>query len=137
MCTSVRVQYYLMFRFSPESTNPKGATAFLAELFPKQCAFAIVRAVNEIWLLRRLEPFGTKSLAVADLGFPRGGGANPQGGGANLLFGQKFPENCMKMNKFGPRGGGGMHPWHPPLDPPMIRCGKYFFQTLFGQYLIN
>ena len=36
-------------------------------------------------------------MAVVDPGFPRGGGTNPQGVGANLLFGQKFPENCMKM----------------------------------------
>ena len=43
--------------------------------------------------------------SVADPGFPRGGGANPQSGGANLLLGQKFPENCMKMKEFGPRGG--------------------------------
>ena len=41
-------------------------------------------------------------LTVADLGFPRGGGANPQNGGTNLLFGQTFPENCMKMKEFAP-----------------------------------
>ena len=35
------------------------------------------------------------------------GGANPQGGGANLLFCPIFPKNCMKMKEFGPRGGGG------------------------------
>ena len=53
----------------------------------------------------------SKSLhqAVADPGFPRGGGANSQGGGANLLFGQKISKNCMKMKEFGPGG-------HPP--PP-------------------
>ena len=28
--------------------------------------------------------------------------------GANLLFGHIFPENCMKMKEFGPRGG--VHP---------------------------
>ena len=44
-------------------------------------------------------------IAVADPGFPRGGGANPQGGGASLLFGQKFPKNSMKMKEFEPRGG--------------------------------
>ena len=41
--------------------------------------------------------------------FPKEG-ANPQGGIANLLFGQKFPENCIKMKEFEPRGGGG-RPW--------------------------
>ena len=34
-----------------------------------------------------------------------GGGANFQGGGVNLSFNQKFPENCMKMKEFGPREG--------------------------------
>ena len=27
-----------------------------------------------------------------------------QGGGANLLFGQIFPENCMKMKEIGAMG---------------------------------
>ena len=32
-----------------------------------------------------------------------GGGANPKGGGgANLLFRQNVPENCMKMKEIGP-----------------------------------
>ena len=46
-------------------------------------------------------------------GFPRGG-ANPQGGGANLLSGQKFSKNCMKMKEFGLGGGGDARPWRPP-----------------------
>ena len=33
-------------------------------------------------------------------------GANFQGWGANLLFGQILAEKCMKMKEFGPRGGG-------------------------------
>ena len=53
------------------------------------------------------------SYPLADLGFPRGGGAKPHGGGANLLFGQKFPENCMKMKEFGPTGGHASLA-HPP-----------------------
>ena len=57
---------------------------------------------------------------MADPGFPRGGGANPKGGGANLLFGKNFPENCMKIEEFGPgAAGGGACPWRTPLDPPM------------------
>ena len=42
---------------------------------------------------------------VANPGFPRGEGANPQDRGANLLYGQNFPKNCMRMKEFGPRGG--------------------------------
>ena len=41
--------------------------------------------------------------AVADPGFPIRRGANLQGGGANLFFGQIFPKNCMKIKEFGPR----------------------------------
>ena len=41
-------------------------------------------------------------LQVANPGFP---GGNPRGGCANLLFGQIFAENCMKMKEFGPREG--------------------------------
>ena len=33
-------------------------------------------------------------IPVADPGFPRGGGTNPKGGGANLLFGQYFPKTA-------------------------------------------
>ena len=56
------------------------------------------------------------------------GGANFQGGGANLLFGQFFTKNCIKMKEFGP-GGGGVRPWRHPLDPPMnlfVQCIKYY-----------
>ena len=55
-----------------------------------------------------------KCISVADPGFPRRGGANPQGGGANLLFCPIFTENCMKMKEFGP-GGGGRASLAPPL----------------------
>ena len=34
------------------------------------------------------------NISVADPGFPRGGGANRKGGGANLLFGQFFPKTA-------------------------------------------
>ena len=45
--------------------------------------------------------------AVADPGFPRGG--FPQ---RWLLFGQFFPQNCMKLKEFGPSGA---RPWRPSL----------------------
>ena len=46
-----------------------------------------------------------KTPSVADPGFARGEGGNPLCEGAKLLFGQKFPQNCMKIKEFGPRGG--------------------------------
>ena len=46
--------------------------------------------------------------------FPEEGSPNSRWG-CHLLFGQKFPENCMKMKEFGPRGAS----LAPPLDPPM------------------
>ena len=49
--------------------------------------------------------------------FPEEGAPTTKvGGGANLLFGQNFPENCMKMDEFGPREGARC-----PGTPPQIR----------------
>ena len=42
---------------------------------------------------------------MADLGFPRGGGANSPGGCQHVIL-PNFPKNCMKLKEFGPRGGG-------------------------------
>ena len=55
---------------------------------------------------------------VADPGFPRGGCANSSRGGgvANIRFCQNSPKDCMKLQKFGPRGVSLML----PLDPPLI-----------------
>ena len=44
-----------------------------------------------------------------------GWGRQHQTGGGNLLFGQLFPKNCMKMKEIGPRGGVP----RASLDPPM------------------
>ena len=48
-----------------------------------------------------------------------GGGAHFQGEGTNLLFGQIFPENCMKLTEFG-SGGGPLASLAPLLDLPMM-----------------
>ena len=56
---------------------------------------------------------------VADPRFPRGGCAKCKGGGANLLFLPIFAKNCMKLKKFGPRGGARV-----PGAPPWIRQWK-------------
>ena len=52
---------------------------------------------------------------AADPGFPRGG-ANPKEGCQPIIW-PKFAENCMKMKKIGPRGGG--HPKFYYVDPPL------------------
>ena len=55
--------------------------------------------------------------SVADLGFPRGGGANsPEGGHQHRIL-PKFPKNCMKLKEFGPRGGA--RPKFYYVDPPL------------------
>ena len=50
-----------------------------------------------------------KAKAVADLGFSRGGCANPKGGRQPTIC-LIFPKNCMKMKKFWPRGGASLAP---------------------------
>ena len=54
---------------------------------------------------------------VADPGFPRGGRNHPtpKDGGANLLFGQIFPQNCMQIKDIAPGCASLPH----PLDRPM------------------
>ena len=50
--------------------------------------------------------------AVADPGFPRGGGANPLGrGGRQHAILPNFPKYCMKLKEFAPRGA---RPSRPP-----------------------
>ena len=51
-------------------------------------------------------PFATHTLppAVADPGFPRGGGANSLGGRQHTIL-PYFPKNCMKLKEFEPLGG--------------------------------
>ena len=57
-----------------------------------------------------LEPSNSGGFRISETG-----GANFQGGGTNLLFGQISPENCMKMKECGP----SLAP--PPLDPPLSK----------------
>ena len=57
--------------------------------------------------------------AVADLGFPRGGGANSPGGGRQHMISPKFPKNCMKLKEFGPPGGGARPKFY-YVDPPLV-----------------
>ena len=62
-------------------------------------------------------------VAVADPGFPRWGGGNFHGEDDNLLLGQGFPKNCMKLTEFGPSRGRASLAL--PLDPPLSRYWHY------------
>ena len=74
-------------------------------------------------------------IAVADPGFPRGGGANPKGGGGQPIIWPIFAENCMKMKKFWARGGGAS--LAPPLDPPLHWCNISLSFKIYRVLLIN
>ena len=67
---------------------------------------------------------------VADPGSLRGGCANPKGGRQPTIC-LIFPENCMKMKKFWPRGGGAR-----PLRPPQIHhCKLLVFGKSFKLFV--
>ena len=55
--------------------------------------------------------------------------SQPKHGDVNLLFGQFFPENCMKLKLIGPKN------WEaslaPPLDPPLRLHQKVSNLTFF------
>ena len=51
--------------------------------------------------------FKSSSLTVADPGFPRGGGVNPQRGGASTYDFANVFKNCIKFKEFGTPGGRG------------------------------
>ena len=85
----------------------------------------IIKHTVSTWTGRRKQTGGlsTRKMfvdilnAVADLEFPRGGGANPKwGGGCQPIIWPIFPKNCMKMKKFWARGGARPSP--PPSPPP-------------------
>ena len=59
--------------------------------------------------------------AVADPGFRPGGAPTPRGGRQHTIL-PIFPENCMKLKEFGPRGG--VRPKFYYVDPilPCIAC---------------
>ena len=61
--------------------------------------------------------------------FLEGGAPIPGGGGRQNAIWPIFPENCMKMKKNWPRGGGG-RPLRFPLDPPMA-CKLINYVTLY------
>ena len=59
------------------------------------------------------------NLAVADPGFPVGGGVDLVRGAVDPRGGYVLKILHVKMKESGPVGGGGRAPGAPPLDPPM------------------
>ena len=59
-------------------------------------------------------------LAVADAGFPVGGG-----GGADLRHIHFLAKMYAKMKEMDPVAGGGGARWRCPLDLPMVRYGNF------------
>ena len=72
-----------------------------------------------VYVLQGVRLFNRSQWRIQD--FPEEG-RQPQSGGTNLLFGQKFPENCMKMKEFGPRGGARVPGTPPPLRSANGSC---------------
>ena len=61
--------------------------------------------------------------AVADPGFPRGGGANSPGGGAPTYDFAKISQKPHEIERiWTPRGGA--RPLRPPLDPPLTSAAE-------------
>ena len=75
-----------------------------------------------------LNLFPAFSIAVADPGFPRGGGANPKGGAPTYYLANFARKLHEKEEIWGQRGG--VRPSRPPLDPPLHwHSVKDFTQT--------
>ena len=70
-----------------------------------------------------LQPF-----TVADPGFPRGGGANSQGGAPTYEF-AKFSQKLHEIERIWTPGGGGGASLAPPLDPPLFQSLEVKFVT--------
>ena len=66
-------------------------------------------------------------LAVADPGFPRGGGANHKwGGGAPTYYLANFSQKLHENEEI--LGRGGARDARPPLDPPLLSA--YFYEII-------
>ena len=61
---------------------------------------------------------------------PRGGREPSKGGGPEHTILPNSPKNCMKLKEFGCRGGGGVRPSRPPLDPPLFTVLFCIYFTL-------
>ena len=63
--------------------------------------------------------FAIYLLAVADLGFPRGGGANSPGGGAPAYDFAKISQNLHEIERIWTPGGAARPKFY-YVDPPLI-----------------
>ena len=60
---------------------------------------------------------------VADLGFPRGGGANSPGGAPTYDF-AKFSQKLHEIERISAPRGGGACPKFYYVDPPLLSIGN-------------
>ena len=73
---------------------------------------------------------------MADLGFPRGGGANPKGGGAPTYYLANFSGKLHENEEIlGQRGGRAS--LAPPLDPPLLYAMSYQVDEMALFYRIH
>ena len=77
----------------------------------------------------------TTKLAVADPGFPRGGGANSPGGRQHTIL-PNFPKNCMKLKEFGPPGEGARPKFY-YVDPPLASIAHDIYPQSCALQQIN
>ena len=106
--------------FPGGGANPQGGGCFdtiLIKIFPKK-----LHEIEKNLIARRDPPLmdiPQKGQSVADPGFPRGGGTNPQGGAPGYDF-IKISQKLHEIKENLARGGGGARPLRPtPLDPPL------------------
>ena len=68
----------------------------------------IAIACNMCYITHCATVNGHYQQAVADPGFPKGGGTNPPGGHQHTIV-ANFPKNCMKSKEFEPQGVHASH----------------------------
>ena len=81
------------------------------------------------------EKYVQYTLAVADLGFPRGGGANSPGGRQHTIL-PNFPKKLHEIERIWAPGGGARPKFY-YVDPPLISSFDCNVKFLLMMTLIN
>ena len=107
---------------------------FRTYLFGKFIIYFITTALlSQVKVCQPNEKHGHFTYAVADPGFPVGGGVDLVRGAVDPRGGYVSKILHVKNERIWTRRGGGARRARPPLDPPMIRMS---FQ-LFTNWLLN